>query len=293
MSENNLVRKAKYYFDRIVINTNFVPNKLKELLPISELEKHCSSLWIGDTSNSGKSKGYKSKIDAKDATDQFIATLIQHDLDDPGISSIEITKDIECKTFKEAEELQHYFERNTYRKWERYRFTIEGEENDTHYLGKKHQKKSTNNLPFYPITAKKNPFTDNPALHIEFRLSNWSKIRETLKVASIYQLGSAEDIFKNLEKRFLVYNKTINRKLLIKHLIRKVGMDSDVAKKRVDHFKTIQDFREWLGFHKDQINRKKHLQPLRRKMKGSAPILTKHDKFILEMRMSYYLINKK
>ncbi len=142
----------------------------------------------------------------------------------------------------------------------------------------------------YPTSNS--PFGSKPAIHIEFRLKNWAKIKKILSIKSVYELGKAEDIFKNLEQRYLSYEKEIDRRLLIKHFIRN-GANPDFARRRVECFFDIQHFKEWTNWVKDQVKRKKRLQPLRRKMHGTAPIMNRHDKFMLNLRVGYYLRDKK
>ena len=56
----------KYSIDRIVINTEIPMSELKKLIDIETLKENCKEVYIGETSNSAKYWGYKSKIDVKE-----------------------------------------------------------------------------------------------------------------------------------------------------------------------------------------------------------------------------------
>ena len=283
-------KKVYYYFDRIVINTSFTPKDLKEFLNYDDLKKHCGKLWLGETTNTAKYHGYDSKIDAKDVTDDFMSVLSRYELGYCGISSIEITKDIEFKSMDEAKDYQFYLERNLCRKYGNNRFIIEGNTNDTIYIGKYPGKFSPNYLVVYP--TRNSPFIKNPVLHFEFRLRNWSKIKKVLRINSIYELRKPEDIYNELEARYLDYNKEINKELLRKHLIR-VGVNPGRAKRTVEGFYDNQYLYEWLEYRQSQTINKKRLQPLRRKVNGKARIMNRCDKFILDFNVRKYMIDKK
>lgn len=108
--------------------------------------------------------------------------------------------------------------------------------------------------------SNKNLIKDKSVTHIEFILESWTSIKRVLKIHHISELGTAEEIFTTLEKRYLT-EKEIHREKFRKTLI-KYNANPDKARYRSEMLCDIQNLKDWIDRSKSHVLHKKQVQPL-------------------------------
>ncbi len=262
-----------FYFDVVTINSIMEVQEIEEFLNVEELSSHCEKIWIGEASNTGKYHGYKSKIEAYDATDGYFHELSRFDLTDniANITYLEITRDIEFKTEKMAEAFKFHQERNRIRKWERNRFSVK----ETIYRGKKVGKFTPNYEAMYP--AKDN----SGIVHHEFRLLGKRTIQRIL--GTDLNKISAEALYLMMEKKYHA-QKTINQKKLLRAMT-KAGINVKRAEIRIGHLRTYMDLREYIEKIQSQVRHRKKIAVLNKRRYRSS----KYDKGVMGLKPNRFM----
>lgn len=201
------IQEIEYYFDRIIINSEILPEHLRELIDSQEIKSHCKKIRIWEASNTAKHWDYQSRIDILDATDQCMKHVKGYDLARHGITHIEIKKQITFESSSEAERYRLFEKNHRHKKWGRDSFSVL----TTLYKGK--IKGEPTRTYFKVYRDKKDPCV----IHCEFVIEIWANVKDKLGINSLYDLLPAEEIFDDLEDRYLKYmkpNKTRLQKLM-------------------------------------------------------------------------------
>lgn len=304
----NRKRRTVFYLDRFTLNSVLEPHELESRLPVKQLKKLCHGrCQIKEASNSGKHHGYRSKIETYQVTDGFIKSLSQFDIGKCEIWHIEIAGDYEFSSMKEAGRYLLWFYKNVYRNWSNKGRFYQGPDNNSVYLGnqgpddnvypdaendyvyagKRDGKLSDNYVRAYPMEVDKK-ILDVPAFHLEFVLEESNNVNKVLGISHYSGLGTAEELFKAMVKRYLRFPE-INRKKL-KQFFWHVYNDGVKARFYAESVENIRHLQKIIDFHQELVLKRQYIRKFQRKMNVTGiRNTTKSEKFILESKVSDFL----
>lgn len=208
-----------YYFDRIRIGSEILPETLMETLPVEELEKNCRRIEISEGYKPWLT-GYKAKIDITAPTPDFLLLLKKCQiLKNAKISYIEIAKDTPTPTEEEASKTVMDF--HFTKKWGNFHKTFFNPPytSKSQYCGI--VGKTTGSKYFKCcIYARFSKVTGEPASHREWRISGKRLIQEKTGIASIADLPSFDfsKFFEITDQKYLVPDYRTDRDKLIQYL---------------------------------------------------------------------------
>ena len=278
------------YYDRVVVLSSFTRKELIKNFADIAISDYClnkpNDPPIKEATNSAKYHEYYGKIDLKVVTDDFFTLLTPDRIGKCTISYIEVAQDFECSTKKQAGQLHLAFYLNNYCKWKRLSFEITGEDNSsTDYIGKGCGKKSTNYIACYVRANSK--ITGMPVFHIEFRLSNWSKIQKLLNISHPSECPPAEKLFSVLEKRYISF-PAINSKRLY-NAVYEVGRNRDAAQYSIEKVRSIYDLKQRIEQAKDSLLQKIITQKLNKSIRGRSFNISSCRKKVLNWKITDFL----
>lgn len=272
---NFVPAKCVYYFDRITVNFRFPVEQINALARDLNLSSLCERLWVGEASNTGKYHGYLSKIDAYDATDEFLRNLATYEFphDTANITYIEIAKDLTFETMKKAGIYLFKMERNQVRNWEREgkRFLCE----DTVYRGK------APGIFSRSYDAMYSPPEDSKIVHHEFRIVGKRNVARLL--GNNQRNYSAKELYEMLENKYIPPRK-INSEKLLKTFCNG-GMNPEYAEKRVEHIKTYLDLVEYIKRLQRQVLHRK----MRAAFQGRRFRSRNFDKMVMSLEAKQFM----
>ncbi|MCB2215126.1 MAG: hypothetical protein KQH59_03610 [Desulfobulbaceae bacterium] len=204
------IKRIVYYFDKVVLNTELEKEIVKNRLFDTNILDHCKKYSVSKSTKLAKLAGYNTRIIVSDASHSIFHCLSNSNLERIGISRLEIARDVGLRNFIFATNFMRYMHKHYERRWSRKGFIYKGELNDTIYIGKSFGEYSSNYSVIYPINNDKNPFGNYAAIHMEFVLLNWKKIKEQFKISSIAEVPCPREAFNYLKKRYIKVNNKLN-----------------------------------------------------------------------------------